>query len=96
LRDITSEFKHEGNLGLHSVFDRIANSISYNLKVPLNIVKESISIMKKKMETNFRDANHSMIEDIKNHTITISQALNVMNSQINDYLDFIAIKKGCF
>jgi hypothetical protein len=76
--------------------DRIANSISQNLKVPLNIVKESISIMKKKMETNFRDANHSMIEDIKNHTITISQALNVMNSQINDYLDFIAIKKGCF
>ena len=48
------------------------------------------------METNFPDANHSMIQDIKNNTITISQALSVMNSQINDYIDFIAIKKGCF
>ena len=76
--------------------DRIANSVSHNFKVPLNILKESISIIKKKMETNFRDANHSMIEDIKNHTITISQALSVMNSQINDYIDFIALKKGCF
>jgi hypothetical protein len=48
------------------------------------------------MKTNFPDANHSMIQDIKNYTITISQALSVMNSQINDYIDFIAIKKGCF
>jgi signal transduction histidine kinase len=76
--------------------DRIANSVSHNFKVPLNILKESISILKKKMETNFPDANHSMIQDIKNYTITISQALSVMNSQINDYIDFIAIKKGCF
>ena len=69
MRDITSEFKHEGNLGLHNMCDRIANSVSHNFKVPLNILKESISILKKKMETNFPDANHSMIQDIKNYTI---------------------------
>lgn len=38
LRDITSEFKHEGNVGLHNMYDRIATSITNNFKVPLNIL----------------------------------------------------------
>lgn len=45
LRDITSEFKHEGNIGLHNMYDRIATSITNNFKVPLNILSESFSLL---------------------------------------------------
>ena len=50
LRDITSEFKHEGNLDLHNMYDRIATSISNNLRVPLNILSESFSLLRQNIK----------------------------------------------
>jgi len=49
MRDITSEFKHEGNVSLHKMYDRVATSISNNFKRPLNILSDSFSFLQQNL-----------------------------------------------